>query len=382
MDYEQHNTEVREVWEAYHRGQPIRVPMILGINPRFTMFDHPANPSKMTFQQYSEDPQKMLERQCEHQEWVRLHVPQDAEMGMLAAWNIYVDLQNYFEAGWLGCRVVYYDDQVPDTEPLLQDDSSKRLLFDQGIPDPFEGGLMARNWEFTEYFQRKKEEGFTWKGIPIGSVTPTALGTDGPMTAACNLRGTTEFCMDLLLDPDYARELLDFVTEAAIQRIQAYRKRLGQPLTGAGWGFADDSIQLLSEDTYREMILPYHRKLVDTFSEGGPNSIHLCGDATRHFPMLQKELNIQAYDTGFPVDFSWLRQTLGPDVTIHGGPSVALLRESSPESVRKLVKQILGSGIMQGGRFILREGNNLAPGVPLENLWAMYNACREFGRYV
>lgn len=382
MDYEQHNTEVREVWEAYHRGQPIRVPMILGINPRFTMFDHPANPSKMTFQQYSEDPQKMLERQCEHQEWVRLHVPQDAEMGMLAAWNIYVDLQNYFEAGWLGCRVVYYDDQVPDTEPLLQDDSSKRLLFDQGIPDPFEGGLMARNWEFTEYFQRKKEEGFTWKGIPIGSVTPTALGTDGPMTVACNLRGTTEFCMDLLLDPDYARELLDFVTEAAIQRIQAYRKRLGQPLTGAGWGFADDSIQLLSEDTYREMILPYHRKLVDTFSEGGPNSIHLCGDATRHFPMLQKELNIQAYDTGFPVDFSWLRQTLGPDVTIHGGPSVALLRESSPESVRKLVKQILGSGIMQGGRFILREGNNLAPGVPLENLWAMYNACREFGRYV
>ncbi|HQI75774.1 MAG TPA: uroporphyrinogen decarboxylase family protein, partial [Candidatus Latescibacteria bacterium] len=49
--------------------------------------------------------------------------------------------------------------------------------------------------------------------------------------------------------------------------------------------------------------------------------------------------------------------------------------------VRAEVKRILGSGIMEGGRFVLREGNNLAPGVPMENLRAMWDAVHEFGTY-
>jgi uroporphyrinogen-III decarboxylase len=36
---------------------------------------------------------------------------------------------------------------------------------------------------------------------------------------------------------------------------------------------------------------------------------------------------------------------------------------------------------MEGGRFVLREGNNLAPGIPLENLWAMYDTVKEYGVY-
>jgi hypothetical protein len=44
-------------------------------------------------------------------------------------------------------------------------------------------------------------------------------------------------------------------------------------------------------------------------------------------------------------------------------------------------RRILESGIMEGGRFILQEGNNLPPCVPLENLEAVYATCQEFGRY-
>jgi len=36
---------------------------------------------------------------------------------------------------------------------------------------------------------------------------------------------------------------------------------------------------------------------------------------------------------------------------------------------------------MEGGKFILREGNNLAPGTPEENVAAMCAACKKFGRY-
>jgi uroporphyrinogen-III decarboxylase len=36
--------------------------------------------------------------------------------------------------------------------------------------------------------------------------------------------------------------------------------------------------------------------------------------------------------------------------------------------------------VLDGGKFILREGNNLAPHTPLENTEAMYYAGREFGQ--
>ncbi|MCC6446473.1 MAG: hypothetical protein IT210_23850 [Armatimonadetes bacterium] len=382
IDYEAHNAEVREVWDAYRKRQPVRVPIIFGINPRYTMFGHEANLKGIDFERYFNDPQAMMERQLEHQEWVRLNVPQDAEMGMpKEGWHVYVDFQNSYEQAWFGCAVRYYKHEVPDTEPILKDDDKKRMLFDRGIPDPFEDGWMKRNWEYYDYFLAQKEKGFTRKGLPLLGASPTGMGTDGPVTMACNLRGASEFFTDLLEDQDYALELLDYITEAAIARIQAFRKKFDQPIKTQGWGFADDSIQLISTRMYEELIYPFHRRLVDTFSAGGPNSIHLCGDSTRHFPFLKERLDVQSFDTGYPVDFAWLRKTLGPEVEILGGPSVPLLQISGPEEVRGEVRRILGTGIMAGGRYILREGNNLAPGTPLENLWAMYEAGREFGRY-
>ncbi|MBI4532296.1 MAG: hypothetical protein HY709_12335 [Candidatus Latescibacteria bacterium] len=382
IDYNAHNAEVKAVWDAYSQSEPIRVPIVFGINPRFTMEGIEANPRGITFKDYSENPQLMMERQLEHSNWIRHHIPQDAEMGLPAdGWSIYVDLQNYYEAAWLGCDIRYYEGQVPDTEPMLKDDDRKWSVFDRGIPDPFTGGVMRRNWEFYDYFTMKQAEGYTDKDRPITQVSPAGLGTDGPVTIACNLRGATEFMIDLLADTDYALKLLDLITSAIILRICAYREHLDLPMKTAEWGFADDSIQMLSEAMYRDYIFPFHRRLVETFSEEGPNAIHLCGDSTRHFRFLRDRLNIQSFDTGYPVDFARLRLDLGPDVEIKGGPSTVLLQTASPEEVHREVRRILTSGITEGGRFILREGNNLPPGVPLENIWAMYEAGKEYGCY-
>jgi hypothetical protein len=378
VDFDQHNAEVNAVWDAYCGRQPVRVPVIFGINPRYTMFDHPANPRRFTFEQFFNDPQVMLERQLEHQEWVRLNVPQDAEMGLpREGWDVAVSFQNSYEAAWFGCELRYCSDQVPDTAPLLSDNDRKMQLFDHGIPDPFTGGLMRRNWEFYDYFQQKQAEGWTWKGLPIRRVTPCGLGTDGPLTVACNLRGATEFMADLAADAGYAEQLLDLITEATIQRIQAYRRKLGEPPTTHGWGFADDSIQLISSRMYAARILPFHRRLIEAFSDGGPISIHLCGNSTRHFRLLCDTLHVRSFDTGFPVDFRWVREQVGPDVEILGGPPVSFLQSATPDQVRAEVTRILDSGVTIGGRFILREANNLPPGVPLENLKAMYATGKE-----
>ena len=148
---------------------------------------------------------------------------------------------------------------------------------------------------------------------------------------------------------------------------------------------ADDSVQLISTEMLEEVVLPAHKLwfnemfLPPTVETG--RACHLCGDATRHFPLLARELGITSFDTGFPVDHGALRKALGPDVEICGGPEISLLMQGTPEACAARTRQILHSGVMEGGRFLLQEGNNLPPCAPLENLAAVYNACQTEGCY-
>jgi Uroporphyrinogen decarboxylase (URO-D) len=400
IDFERHNAENERLWDDFDLGRPSRVPVILGTNTRYYLLSPAANPDGLTFSRYHGDPDTMLQAQARFADWDRHNILRDAELGLPAdGWDVRVDFQNYYEAAWLGCPIEYVDGQVPDTTPAFADDARKREVFDLR-PGPW-SGIMALNLEYYQHMLRRQAEGFEYRGRPIRAVSLNALGTDGPFTVACNIRGATEICLDLYVDPGYARELLGFITEATIARIRAYREFLGEPVVRPSFGWADDSIQNLSTDLYAEFVLPCHRKLVAAFADPSAepfepastirprkappirhNSIHLCGDATRHFPLIQRELNVQSFDTGYPIDFGAVRKALGPGAQISGGPRVELLLAGSPESIRDEVRRILqDTGVTDGRRFVLREANNLAPHTPLESLRAMYEAAREYGRY-
>jgi len=381
-DFVRHNQEVKAVWDAYNAGRPIRVPMIIGTSTRYFIFNEDANPQNITFKQYIENPDTMFECQVIFNDWSRHHILCDQMMGLPQDgefWNVGVDFQNFYEAAWFGCPVYYIEGNVPDTRPIL-DDNHKNMLFDKGIPDPF-SGIMAKAKEYYEYFQTKAEV-YSYKGVKARVEGVSGLGTDGPMTVACNLRGAAEFCMDLVLDPEYAHKLLSYITEATIQRIQAWRKYMGLDMYPDLWGFADDSISLLSCEMYKEFILPYHKRLCEALSAPhAVRSIHLCGDASRHFSLIKRELNVYEFDTGFPIDLAEVIRELGPKVRVNGGPHVEFLRTASPEEVRQEVRRIMESGVKSNKRFVLREANNLAPYTPVVNIAAMYEACKEYGKY-
>lgn len=380
-DFDRHNDEVKAVWEAYQAGKPTRVPVILGVNPRVVLLNSALNEKGITFRQYSEDVDTMMQVQLQTQHYIRHNLLQDAEMGLPKdGWHTYVDLQNYYEAAWFGAPVEYRDGQVPDTSPILSDDR-KRMLFDQGFPDAFTGGVMSRAWGLYEQMKAKMHS-YSHSGLPVLSVGPPGgLGTDGAMTVACSLRGATEFCMDFYEDPDYVRELLRYITEATIYRVREFRKALGHDPKPVSWGFADDSIELLSVDMYMEFVLPFHKMLLNELAGEGPHSVHLCGKVDRLMPTLQRELNLNVWDAGFPIDYGAVRKALGPEMQIHTGPKVSTLLNGNPEQVDAESKLILESGITAGGRFLLRDANNLGPRTPVENVAAMYEAARKYGRY-
>ena len=168
---------------------------------------------------------------------------------------------------------------------------------------------------------------------------------------------------------------MDHVTESIILRMKAWRRYMGQPEITKSFGFADDSILLLSNPMYREFVLPYHKRMahaLSTMEERG--GVHLCGDATRHFKTLRDELNIYSFDTGFPVDHRALCLELGEEVTIQGGPRAQLIQQGPKEAINAESKRILEAVKPVSRRFIFGDGNDIPPYTPLEHIQALYDA--------
>ena len=350
----------------------------LGTNSRIWILNPQLNTDGITWKAFTNDPELMFTTHLKYKYYLVHHIPQDIEMGIPEkCWEVGTEFGNVTEEAWLGCELVDPEGQVTATLPHYND-SRKEEIFERGMPGPFEG-IMDQVREYYEYFVHRSHH-FEYFGRPVTVNPPSPLGTDGPFTVAIGVRGT-QLLEDMLLDEDYYFRLMDFITEAIILRITAWRAFLGADLRPPQGGFADDAIQFLSTRLYQEKVLPYHRRLLSALYGEGPHSMHLCGNVQRHFPTIIKELNVKSFDTGFPINFNSLRDEIGEDVEILGGVPVNELLTGKPEQVFDSTKAILQSGILRGGRFVMKEANNLPPGVPLSNLAAMYSAVKTFGVY-
>lgn len=388
-DYDGHNAEVGKVWKAYHRGRPYRVPVSIHGSIRNLIQNPALNTTGYTFEDFFNDPEAQIQCQLAYQKWYRYNLVCDRELGPPKdGWSIGIDFQNSYDAGWFGCPLHYDGNAVPDTTEILKEDKHK--LYEMECPDLLHGGLLGRAMEFYDYMHERSRD-LEFEGLPV--IPPRTIpgeGCDGPLDAAYKLRGAAEVCMDMLDDPDYYHDLMAFITDCLIKRMKAIKQWRwerspespdGGNFKQAGYGFADDAVVLVSGEQYKEFVCPYHKRLLDEFSDGGRTGVHLCGDATRHFKFLRDNLNVYSFDTGFPVDHGWLRKELGPEVQINGGPSVMLIKEGPVEAIRDEVRRICQSGIMDGGKFIMIAANNMAPCTPLEHVAALYGATKEFGRY-
>jgi hypothetical protein len=380
--FDRHNEEVREVWRTYRQGDPIRVPMILGSSPRFYLSNPRLNTRAITYEAFHTDPDVMLEVELEHQYYQRHHIYADHEMGLPDEWGVFVAGGNFSHSAWYGAKVHYTNYDSPDTVKILRDDN-KHMLFDRGLPDPF-GGIFA-HWRRVHEHLRKKVETYSYRGRPIsrhiGAPPANTMGNGIPFTTACKLRGTPEMCMDMAADPEFAKQLLSYITDAVVNAIKAWRGYLGNPVVTDYVFLGDDSIVLLSPEMYREFVLPHHRRIYEEF--GTPEAtrgVHLCGAAQKHLPVLAEELGVREFDTGYPIDLKALYEGVGPEVRIQGGVTVELLRSGSVSAIREESRRVLQS-VKPYKKFVFRDANLLAPGTPLENLNAMYQACKDYGRY-
>jgi uroporphyrinogen-III decarboxylase len=377
------NEEKKAVWEAYRARRPTRVPLTWGVNARIVLLDPALNPEGYGFEDYTRDPRVLLTVQSRFQEYVATTLSRTADFDstLPETWNVYLDNQNVYDAAYFGAPVTFEPGQVPSSLPAYTFDTVDEFLardFSRPLENPWIRERLATHAALV-----REAEHFTYLGRKA-KVAPFGVGFDGPVTALASLFGADGITL-LAAEPEKAGAVLLKITRDCMARNRALADLAGGWKKSEWAGLADDSIQMISTAMYRELVLPLHALWYDemtaTRAADRTRFIHLCGDATRHFRTIRDELGVMSFDTGFPVDHGALRRELGPDAEIMGGPRVTLLRDGTPAQCAAETKAILQSGVMAGGRFVLREGNNLPPRCPLGNLTAVYETCLEHGRY-
>jgi uroporphyrinogen-III decarboxylase len=276
-----------------------------------------------------------------------------------------------------GAHIVLQEDDYAWGQPLpLGKSALLRHLQGRGVEEGIVSGTLFRQHREM----RRLAEGMEYLGRPVRVVELPVASTHGLVTKAAELRGVETLCLDLHDDPSFAGELLATLARLTVERLRCWRRLCGLSEVlpfEHGWGLADDSLVLLSRADYETHVLPHHRWLYDTMTQGARH-IHLCGRVQHLFRTLREELEITVFDgPGTQVDIPRMIDDTGEDVVIQAQVSHAFL--GGPEPVlRQAVSQVLDDRAKQ--RVKMRLLGYATRGAPEANLRAFYEAGLECGR--
>ncbi|MEI6101874.1 MAG: uroporphyrinogen decarboxylase family protein, partial [Eubacteriales bacterium] len=204
-----------------------------------------------------------------------------------------------------------------------------------------------------------------------------AGATIGTMLNANDIRGLENIMMDMLDDPEFAHRLLSIITDKIIAWVTYTKEVCGEPKEGVFIG--DDGAANLSPALYEEFLLPYQKKIQAAF--GGYTSFH--GDAKAHhiFPYLANELKINDF-SGFSYldDAELVKEYFCGKTVLCGNVNPMAMETGDPESVMQMAKIAIENYAPYSGYF-LKDGDNITPKTPLENVNALYEAAVKYGKY-
>lgn len=200
---------------------------------------------------------------------------------------------------------------------------------------------------------------------------------------AAYLRGIDQLLMDLLIEPDFAKDLMDMVLEVNLG-IARNAIAAGADVIVLGDDYAHNGGPMMSPEIFRTMILPRLTKMVETIHDAGALCVkHSDGNL---YPLLGDlvSCSCNALNPIEPVAGMTLAETkrrVGDTVALMGNIDCAhLLPYGTPEEVRQAVRQAI-SDAASGGGFLLSSSNSVHSSCKAENLIAMVQAVHEFGQY-
>jgi uroporphyrinogen decarboxylase len=202
------------------------------------------------------------------------------------------------------------------------------------------------------------------------------------------LRGFDEWLVDLLLHPEFASALMDRVEDVLLKIIANALDACGEyvDIVFTADDLAHQNAPFMSLELYRKMIKPRQTRAMNLIKAKTKAKIvyHCCGSAYSLIPDLV-DTGIDALNpvqvTARDMDPTVLKREFGDRLTFWGGIATqTVLSQGTTEEVREEVRRRIEE-MAPGGGYVLASVHNIQDDVPPENVVAMLEAAREFGRY-
>ncbi len=273
------------------------------------------------------------------------------------------DMGSVAEASGLGAQVAF-DDQgfiSAHANPKIAEATSIADLDWLKPGDPYGDNYMGQALKTLEYMVENCPEGYKVNPHPVM----------GPFTVGATIRGVSQFAMDTLLDPDLVNKILDIVVETQVSFMKAQEKILGSLHHIL---VADDLSAFISEESYRDIVLPRYHQLFADF----PNTQRwLHNDSTaRHVAPAIADSSMVAWQYLPEIPPMEALELTKGRVSLLGGLSPLDLKDWTEEETYDNCTEVLKS-FGGNNKFVLAAGGSVNQ-VPIENLKAMFRAADDY----
>jgi uroporphyrinogen decarboxylase len=259
----------------------------------------------------------------------------------------------------------------------LADAKSLDELKAHPFPDPLDDGRFAT--------LRSQAEAAASKGKAVALAGPCA----GIVEVYSWLRGYEEYYVDLARNKTWVAYMLDRLLEFKSAFWGRALQEIGHlvDVVVEADDLGGQQAPLMSPKTYRSLIQPRHRRLFSFIKEQAPVKLfyHTCGAVHRLIPDLIDAgidiLNpVQISAAG--MDLQELKREFGPDLVFWGGgvDTQRVLGSGTPEDIKDHVRRNI-EALAPGGGFVFAAVHDIQANVPPQNIVAMWEAWREYGRY-
>jgi uroporphyrinogen decarboxylase len=234
--------------------------------------------------------------------------------------------------------------------------------------------------------------GIREKALALRTQTDRAIssGICGVTYEICwYMRGLERWFMDTVENQAFCEALLDRTSQFWVDWLGGFLGEVGDLLDVImiGDDLAGQSGPLFSPTFYRRIVRPRQQRVIDKIRKHSQAKIwyHTCGSCIEYIPDLI-EMGIDVLN---PVQLSargmdprFLKEKYGGDISFWGGgiDSQRILPFASPEKIREEVRRNIEI-FKPGGGYVFNSVHNIQPGVPPENILALYDAAYEHGFY-
>jgi uroporphyrinogen decarboxylase len=219
-------------------------------------------------------------------------------------------------------------------------------------------------------------------------ITARMVTSHGPYQMACDLRGTENFMIDMVKNPDFAIALLNRIGDSLCGFLDQYLLACGTSIDMIefpGDDYAGNDNLVISPTMFRKFLQPIIMRMVErvkTFSPEIKIMLHSDGAITKLIPdLIGSGIDVIHPLEPLPVTDQSLAKVLCQNkVAILGGIDISHAMLGTENDVINEVKRCINQ-LAPGGGFILAPSNHLQSDVPPENIVLLFKYARLLGGY-